>query len=134
MKVARRLLVSDGLFLLHSIGRNYSLTRTDPWIEKYIFPNGMIPSPRQISRAIERVFVLEDWHNFGADYERTLLAWHENFERGWPELAAEYGERFRRMWCFYLMAAAANFRIRDNQLFQVLLSPEGVPGGCRTPR
>ncbi|MGH8274797.1 MAG: cyclopropane fatty acyl phospholipid synthase [Gammaproteobacteria bacterium] len=134
MKVARRLLVSDGLFLLHSIGRNYSLTRTDPWIEKYIFPNGMVPSPRQISRAIERVFVLEDWHNFGADYERTLLAWHENFERAWPELATDYGERFRRMWRFYLMAAAANFRIRDNQLFQVALSPEGVPGGYRAPR
>lgn len=134
MRVARSLLVSGGLFLLHTIGRNYSLTRTDPWIEKYIFPNSMVPSPRQITRALEGVFVIEDWHNFGADYDRTLMAWYENFEHAWPELASTYGDRFRRMWRFYLMSAAASFRTRDNQLFQIALSPHGVPGGYQAPR
>ncbi|MGA7965655.1 MAG: cyclopropane fatty acyl phospholipid synthase [Gammaproteobacteria bacterium] len=134
MRTARRLLKPDGLFLLHSIGGNVSLTRTDPWIEKYIFPNGMIPSPRQISRAVERLFVIEDWHNFGTDYDRTLMAWYANFERAWPELKDKYGERFRRMWRFYLMCSAATFRTRDDQLFQILLSPRGVPGGLRVPR
>jgi len=134
MKVARALMEPEGLFLLHSIGRNYSLTRTDPWIEKYIFPNSMVPSPRQITRAAERLFVIEDWHNFGADYDRTLMAWYENFAQAWPELSQRYDERFRRMWQFYLMASAASFRTRNNQLFQVLLSPRGVPGGYRAPR
>jgi len=135
MRTARRLLAApDGLFLLHTIGGNVSLTRTDPWIEKYIFPNGMIPSPRQISRAAERLFVIEDWHNFGADYDTTLMAWYANVERAWPELKDKYGERFRRMWRYYLMGSAATFRTRSDQLFQVLLSPTGVPGGLRVAR
>lgn len=133
-RTARRLLRPDGLFLLHAIHGNVSLTRTDPWIEKYIFPNGMIPSPRQVTRAIERLFVIEDWHNFGADYDKTLMAWQANFERAWPELKDKYGERFRRMWNFYLMCSAATFRTRSDQLFQILLSPNGAPGGLRVPR
>ncbi|MDN5865560.1 MAG: cyclopropane fatty acyl phospholipid synthase [Gammaproteobacteria bacterium] len=131
---ARRFLKPGGLFLLLAIFGNVSLTRTDPWIEKYIFPNGMIPSPRQMTRAIERLFVIEDLHNIGPDYDRTLLAWDANFERFWPELKEKYDERFRRMWRFYLMASAASFRTRHDQLFQVLLSPNGHPGGLRVPR
>ncbi len=133
-RTARRLLKPDGLFLLHTIGGNVSLTRTDPWIEKYIFPNGMIPSPRQITGAIERVFVIEDWHNFGADYDTTLMAWLANFERAWPQLKATYDERFHRMWRYYLMISAATFRTRSDQLFQLLLSPTGIGGGLRVPR
>ena len=94
----RRCLQPGGLFLLHTIGRNRSSTRTDPWIARYIFPNSMLPSAAQIGRAVEGQFVIEDWHNFGADYDRTLLAWHDNFERAWPRLAERYGPRFRRMW------------------------------------
>ncbi|MGH8273888.1 MAG: cyclopropane fatty acyl phospholipid synthase [Gammaproteobacteria bacterium] len=131
---ARRLLKPEGLFLLHAIHGNVSLTRTDPWIEKYIFPNGMIPSPRQVTRAIERLFVIEDLHNFGTDYDKTLMAWSANFERAWPELKDKYGERFHRMWRFYLMCSAATFRTRSDQLFQILLSPNGAPGGLRVPR
>jgi cyclopropane-fatty-acyl-phospholipid synthase len=131
---ARRLLKPNGLFLLHAIHGNVSLTRTDPWIEKYIFPNGMIPSPRQVTRAIERLFVIEDLHNFGADYDKTLMAWSANFEHAWPELKDKYGERFHRMWHFYLMCSAATFRTRSDQLFQILLSPGGMPGGLRVPR
>ncbi len=133
-EVARRSTAEDGLFLLHSIGSNVSSNHTDPWIEKYIFPNSMIPSAAQIAKASEGLFVTEDWHNFGADYDLTLMAWRRNFEAGWPALAEKYGERFRRMWRFYLSASAAVFRTRRDQLWQLVLSPRGVRGGYRAPR
>lgn len=125
----RELIARDGLFLLHTIGSNESRSVTDPWIEKYIFPNSMLPSMAQITRACEGMWVPEDWHGFGPDYDRTLLAWYENFERAWPDISDKYGERFRRMWHFYLLASAGGFRARKNQLWQFVLSPEGVPGG-----
>jgi cyclopropane-fatty-acyl-phospholipid synthase len=125
----RRCLFDDGLSLLHTIGGEASTNHTDPWIEKYIFPNSMLPSAAQIAAASEGRFVIEDWHNFGADYEKTLFAWRDNFVAGWPRLANRYGERFRRMWEFYLAASAAAFRARRNQLWQIVLSPNGVPGG-----
>jgi cyclopropane-fatty-acyl-phospholipid synthase len=125
----RRLLAPDGLFLLHTIGSNVSAIANDAWIERYIFPNSLLPSMAQIAQAIEGLWVIEDWHNFGVDYDRTLLAWHERFERRWPEIAAKYGERFRRMWRFWLLSSAAAFRARSNQLWQIVLSPHGVPGG-----
>ena len=130
----RELLKPDGLFLLHTIGNNFSATHGDPWAEKYIFPNGMLPSIAQISAASERLFVMEDWHNFGADYERTLLAWYANFEAAWPRLRDRYGERFFRMWRFYLLVYAAMFRARNIQLWQIVFSPRGIPGGYRSIR
>jgi len=132
--VARRCTSDDGLFVLHCIGSNVSSNHTDPWIAKYIFPNSMIPSAEQIAAASEGVFVTEDWHNFGADYDRTLMAWRANFDRAWGALASRYGERFRRMWRFYLSASAAVFRARRNQLWQLVMSPRGVRGGYRAPR
>jgi cyclopropane-fatty-acyl-phospholipid synthase len=134
MKKAHSLLKPDGLFLLHSIGGNISTTHGEPWSEKYIFPNGMLPSIRQIGTAIENRFVMEDWHNFGADYEKTLLAWHANFEAAWPRLSAKYSERFYRMWRYYLLSFAAMFRLRRIELWQVVLSPAGVPGGYGSVR
>ena len=133
-QVARRCLQDEGLFVLHSIGSNGTPSRPDPWIEKYIFPNSMIPSAQQVTAALQDLFVVEDWHNFGADYARTLAAWRENFDAAWPRLAANYDERFRRMWQFYLSVSAAVFRSRRDQLWQLTLSPEGVPGGYRVPR
>ncbi|HJS21249.1 MAG TPA: cyclopropane fatty acyl phospholipid synthase [Steroidobacteraceae bacterium] len=125
----RRLLTEDGLFLLHTIGANVSATANDPWVERYIFPNSLLPSMAQIAQATEDLWVTEDWHSFGADYDRTLLAWYGRFERRWPEIAATYGERFRRMWRFWLLSSAAAFRARSNQLWQIVLSPHGVSGG-----
>lgn len=130
----RELLRPDGLFLLHTIGNDRSSVATDPWIEKYIFPNGQLPSLAQIAAAAEGLWVIEDVHSFGQDYDRTLLQWSANFERRWPELAQRYGERFHRMWHFWLLASAANFRARKTQLWQIVLSPRGVPGGYRAPR
>jgi cyclopropane-fatty-acyl-phospholipid synthase len=134
MKKAHELVKPDGLFLLHSIGGNISTTHGEPWSEKYIFPNGMLPSIRQIGTAIENRFVMEDWHNFGADYEKTLLAWHDNFVAAWPALKDVYGERFYRMWRYYLLSFAAMFRLRRIELWQIVLSPNGVPGGYRSVR
>ncbi len=137
-EIVRSLLPDDGLFLLHTIGGNRSVRHTEPWIDRYIFPGSMLPSAAQIARALEGLFVIEDWHGFGADYDRTLMAWHDNFERAWadPEsgLAERYGERFRRMWRYYLLSCAGSFRARKNQLWQIVLSPRGVTGGYRAPR
>ena len=123
-----------GLFLLHTIGGNFSKINVDPWIDKYIFPGGMLPSIKHIASSIEGLFVMEDWHNFGADYDTTLMSWHSNFERAWPQLSATYSKRFKRMWEYYLLSCAASFRSRDNQLWQIVLSKRGVPGGYRSVR
>lgn len=133
MQKVRDCLTDDGLFLLHCIGGNASTRTTDPWISKYIFPNSMLPSVAQIGAAIDGLFVMEDWHNFGVNYHRTLMAWLQNFTAHWPELKDSLGERFYRMWRFYLCASAASFRARKNQLWQVVLSPHGVPGGYVRP-
>ncbi len=133
-KHARRLLADDGLFLLHTIGSNTSERANDPWIERYIFPNSLLPSIKQIAEAIEQRFVVEDWHSFGPDYDRTLMAWYERFRASWPALASKYSERFRRMWAFWLLSSAAAFRSRRTQLWQILLSPRGVVGGVKEVR
>ncbi len=133
MDVAHRCLSNDGLFLLHTIGKHRPIMKTDPWIAKYIFPNGEIPSLRRVTRALEYRFVLEDLHNFGPDYDRTLMAWYRNFHAAWPEFSDQYGERFYRMWKYYLNCCAAAFRTRQLQLWQFVLSKKGIKGGYRRP-
>lgn len=133
-RVVARNLKPDGLFLLHSIGANQTNLHVDAWINKYIFPNGCLPSVRHISEASEGRLVMEDWHNIGADYDRTLMAWYENFKLAWPMLSEGYSERFERMFTYYLNACAGAFRARDIQLWQVLFSPKGVEGGVRVYR
>ncbi len=134
MEVAHRLLPDEGLFLLHTIGGNRSVHATDAWVEKYIFPNSMLPSIAQIGSSIEGLFVMEDWHNFGTDYDKTLKCWYANFEKAWSELADRYDERFHRMWRFYLLSSAATFRARNNQLWQVVLSKGGLKNGYQSIR
>ncbi|HHW77917.1 MAG TPA: cyclopropane fatty acyl phospholipid synthase [Xanthomonadaceae bacterium] len=122
LETVRRVLADEGLFLLHTIG-DYTTTRTtEPWIEKYIFPNGKLPSARQLTEALERRFVIEDWHNFGPDYDRTLMAWWANFDANWPRLRNRYDPRFYRMWKYYLLSCAGFFRARQGQLWQLVLS------------
>lgn len=134
IKKAYGLLKENGLFLLHSIGGNRSVSSTDPWLEKYIFPHSMLPSIQQIGAAIEGIFVMEDWHNFGAYYDTTLMRWFENFDANWDRLKERYDERFYRMWKYYLLSCAASFRARRNQLWQIVLSKNGVPGGYNSVR
>jgi cyclopropane-fatty-acyl-phospholipid synthase len=129
MDVVRRCLEPDGLFLLHTIGCKFSQARTDPWLTRYIFPNGMLPSSTQVTMAAEGRLNIEDWHNFPQDYERTLMCWYENFEAAWGDLRSDYSERFFRMWRYYLLACAGGFRAGGNQLWQIVFSRNGVPGG-----
>jgi cyclopropane-fatty-acyl-phospholipid synthase len=132
-ETARSLLQPEGLFLLHTIGKNKRGRSIDPWIEKNIFPNGELPALAEIADACEGQFVIEDVHNFGPDYDRTLMAWHRRFEDAWPTFAERYGDRFHRMWRYYLLSCAGSFRARHNQLWQLVLSPDGVAGGYRRP-
>jgi cyclopropane-fatty-acyl-phospholipid synthase len=134
LTIARDRMVDDGLFLLHTIGSNVSTVATDPWTNRYIFPNGHLPSIKQLGGAMERLFVMEDWHNFGADYDKTLMAWHANFATNWDKIKHGYDERFYRMWSYYLLSCAGAFRARKPQLWQVVLSKKGVLGGYHSVR
>lgn len=133
-EIIRKNLQPEGLFLLHTIGSNESRSTIEPWIRKYIFPNSMLPSMKQIASAIEGPFTIEDWHNFGSDYDKTLMAWHENFENAWPTLREQYNERFHRMWRYYLLSCAGTFRARKLQLWQIVMSTNGVPKGYESVR
>ncbi len=127
MELTNRTLKKNGLAFFHTIGRNQSSTAVNPWTDKYIFPNGIVPSLAQLTTAMENLFIVEDLHNFGPDYDPTLMAWYDNFTKAWPELKAKYGERFRRMWDFYLLTSAGSFRARKLQLWQVVMSRPGTP-------
>ncbi len=125
-ETAARCLEPGGIFLLHTIGSNESTLACDPWISKYIFPNGILPSIARIGRATEGLFVMEDWHNLGPHYDRTLMCWNENFQQAWPDLRPRYGRGFRRMWEYYLQSCAGAFRARDIQLWQIVFTPIGA--------
>ena len=129
MQVLHRSLKPGGLCLVQTIGGNTSVSTTDPWIDRYIFPNSMLPSARQIAAASEGLLVMEDWHSFGTHYDRTLMAWHRNFTRNWSYLKGLYDERFYRMWTYYLLSCAGSFRARRNQLWQIVFSKDGLRGG-----
>jgi cyclopropane-fatty-acyl-phospholipid synthase len=122
MEVAAKNLTDDGIFFIHTIGGNYNAKITDPWIDKYIFPNGMLPSVSQLHTAWKGLFILEDWHNFGPYYDPTLMAWRKNFEDNWDSIKKDYDETFYRMWRYYLSCSAASFRSRKNHLWHIVLT------------
>ena len=126
MQTVRRCLEDNGIFLLQTIGGNTSRTGCDPWVTKYIFPNGMLPSAAQIAKAVEGLFVIEDWHNLGPHYDKTLMAWNDNFQRAWPTLSQKYDTRFKRMWEYYLLSCAGSFRAREIQVWQYVMTPSGT--------
>jgi cyclopropane-fatty-acyl-phospholipid synthase len=133
-RTVERCLKPDGLLLLHTVGNNFSDRSTDPFTERYIFPNSVIPSIRQIGDAAERRFVMEDWHNFGQYYDPTLMAWNANFEGGWEKLRPRYGDTFYRMWRYFLLSGAGSFRVRKMQLWQIVFSRRGIIGGYESIR
>ncbi len=122
MELAHSCLKEDGCFLLHTIGLNYSVVKGGSWLSKYIFPGAMIPSIKQLAESVEKRFIIEDIHNFGPDYAKTLMAWYVNFEKNWPSLKEHYDERFYRMWKYYLLSSVGNFLSRDAQVWQILLA------------
>lgn len=121
MEVVERNLKNEGICLLHFIGGNETLSTTDPWINRYIFPNGVIPSLKQVGEATEGVFVVEDLHNLGLHYDSTLVNWQLNFTRNWKNIRHQYDETFFRMWNYYLLSCAASFRARRLNLWQFIL-------------
>lgn len=123
----------NGIFLLHTIGDNIGGLPNE-WITKYIFPNGILPTIELISKHSSKLFVMEDWHNFGADYDKTLMAWHQNFLNQWDHIKDQYDERFYKMWRYYLLSCAGSFRARKTQLWQVVFSKGGIKGGYQAPR
>jgi len=122
METAHSSLKDDGIFLLHTIGSNESQVTSDPWITKYIFPNGQLPSIAQITKAAEGLFVVEDLHNLGPHYDKTLMAWNARFQEAWPGLRQRYDDRFKRTWEYYLLSCAGAFRARVIQLWQLVLT------------
>jgi len=131
--LAHKCLKPEGLFLMHTIGNNKTKLQTEPWLDKYIFPGSLLPSAQQLSLAYEGKFIMEDWHNFGADYDKTLVAWFHNFNRNWQAESKEE-DHFYRTWKYYLLGCAASFRIRKNQLWQIVFSKKGVPHGYISQR
>ncbi len=134
MEKVRRCLKENGLFLLHTIGKDVSHVTADPWIARYIFPNSLIPSLKQISTAAEGLFIMEDFHNIGIDYDATLTSWFKNFDANWDALKEVYDERFYRMWKYYLLSSAGAFRSRYLQVWQMVFSEKGVSGGYKLVR
>jgi cyclopropane-fatty-acyl-phospholipid synthase len=133
-EIAAGCLKENGLFLLQAVGRKISAMSVDLWTHRYIFPNGMLPSVAQLGKAIEGLFVMEDLHNFGADYYRTLMAWFSNFHAGWHKIKDRYPDPFYRMWKYYLLSCAGSFRARECQLWQMVLSKEGILQGYPSVR
>jgi len=117
--VNSQLLTEDGIILHHTIGSNLSKSTTDPWFDKYVFPGGVVPSMAHLGKASETNWAIEDVHNFGPDYDRTLMSWYHNIEAVWDDLP-NYDEHFRRTWRYYLLSSAASFRARQLQLWQIV--------------
>lgn len=127
MEVVDRCLVQGGIGFIHTIAGNRSTNHIDPWVHRYIFPNAVLPTLSQMAAAMEGRFVVEDVHNIGPHYDRTLMSWVERFEAAWPSLRDQYGDRFYRLWRYYLLISAATFRSRQNQLFQMVFTRTPTP-------
>ena len=128
METAYRCLKDSGLFIVHTNGSNNTTFHYDPWMEKYIFPNSMIPSAKQLTQAFDGMFMLEDWHVLSGDYYKTLMAWYDNFVNNYHKIKDNYSDRFFRMWCYYLLFSAASHRSRGAQLWQLVLSKKNMGG------
>jgi cyclopropane-fatty-acyl-phospholipid synthase len=133
MELADRCLAPGGVAFVHTIVGNKQRAHIDPWFDKYIFPNAALPSLAQLIIAMEGIFIPEDVHNIGEDYDPTLMAWFERFDVAWPTLKPRYDDRFYRMWKFYLLASAGSFRARAQQLVQIVMTRRGTraPAGRR---
>jgi cyclopropane-fatty-acyl-phospholipid synthase len=118
-----RLLKTDGVAVIHSIGRSDGPSFTQPWIAKYIFPGGYIPAMSETLACVERAgLIVTDIEVLRLHYADTLRAWRVRFTAQRAEIARLYDERFCRMWEFYLCLSEAAFRFRDHMVFQLQLA------------
>jgi cyclopropane-fatty-acyl-phospholipid synthase len=127
MELVDRLLAPGGVAFIHTIIANRPRAHLDPWFDKYIFPNAVLPTHARLATAMEDLFICEDLHNIGEDYDLTLMAWWNKFDAAWPKLRASYGDAFYRRWKYYLLASAGAFRSRAQQLFQIVMTRPGTP-------
>ena len=137
MKKVSQCLREDGLFFLHTMGFNRSTIsglEQEPWLFRYIAPNCMVPSLKQISDSVEGLFVIEDVHNIGAHYDKTGMAWYENLTRNWSKIKSKYDERFYRMWKYCWLIGAGCCRARHVQAWQIVLTKNGLLGGYNALR
>jgi cyclopropane-fatty-acyl-phospholipid synthase len=126
MEIVHRHLTADGILLIETVGNNLSMTHCDPWVDRYIFPHGMTPALSQLAFAMEDLFVIEDVHNFGPHYIKTLRAWRHNFEANWPRIAGRYDERFRRMFNYFFQICAGAFKARSIQYWHLVVTKTGA--------
>jgi cyclopropane-fatty-acyl-phospholipid synthase len=127
MQLVDRLLAPGGVAFVHTIAGNVPRSHIEPWFDKYIFPNAVLPTLARLASAMEGIFIPEDVHNIGEDYDRTLMEWWRNFDAAWPALRARYGDTFYRRWKYYLLSCAGAFRSRSQQLFQIVMTRRGTP-------
>lgn len=119
------LLKQNGRFALQAIGDLAAKPVPSTWMDKYIFPNGVLPSLPQLERASRGLFRFEHLENIGPDYDRTLMEWWRRFDAAYGRLRAKnpkYDARFYRMWKFYLQSCAGLARSRVMQDWQIVYS------------
>lgn len=120
-------LTDDGVFLLQTIASTQKKPLADPWIEKYIFPNGQLPNKQLIIQSTEGALDIHDWHSLGDSYDKTLMAWWSNFDKAYSSLdQTKYDERFYRMWKYYLHICAGGFRSGYLDVWQILMTKKGA--------
>jgi cyclopropane-fatty-acyl-phospholipid synthase len=119
----KKLLKPDGLAVVHTIGEPDFVPVSDAFLDKYIFPGAVIPTLAELTPAMEKSFILEDFQNFGYDYARTLKEWAINSRKFFKDKPDAYTPEFQRMWFYYLNMCEALFEIRINQLWHFVLSP-----------
>lgn len=123
-------LADNGVAVIHSIGRNGPPCATSPWLMKYIFPGGYLPTLRQMMQAIERTTLkVTDIEIMRLHYAETLSHWRTRFEAHKDKLPEHYDEAFIRMWQFYLICSENYFRYAHGMVFQIQLArrQEDVP-------
>jgi len=133
MRIVQDHLAVDGLFVMQTVGLNKESSGMDPWVLHHIFPNSEVPTVARLAEAFVGRLRLDDWHNLGPDYERTLLAWHRNFLEAWPRLKTGFDSKFCRMWNYYLLMFAGAFRARDLDVWQLVLAKPGRMTQFRRP-
>ncbi len=123
LKKTYDLLKDSGVFLLHTIGQRGVPTATSPWIRKYIFPGGYIPSLSDIIHETEKLNInITDIEILRLHYAHTLTHWYKNVQKNKSQIINMFDERFYRMWEFYLLASKYSFVNMGNVVFQIQIS------------
>lgn len=124
-ETVHKLLADDGIALIHTIGRQRRDSATNPWIRRYIFPGGAIPALSEIDEALKpTTLITTDVEVLRLHYAYTLAAWQNRFRKARTRIAERLGERFCRMWEFYLAGCENAFRWRDLVVFQIQLAKQ----------